>query len=77
MGIHMRNLTMLGVVLVVLGAAALLFGHFSYSQNKPVLDAGPIHVTSQQEHDVSIPTIAGVLVVVAGLGLILAGRRSA
>jgi uncharacterized membrane protein len=73
----MRNLTILGVVLVVLGAAALLFGHFSYSQDKPVLDAGPIHVTSQQEHHVSIPTVAGVLVLIAGFGLILAGRRSA
>jgi hypothetical protein len=73
----MRNLTILGVVLVVLGAAALLFGHFSYSQDKPVLDAGPIHVTSQQEHHVSIPTVAGVLVLIAGFGLILAGRRAA
>ena len=73
----MRNLAMLGVVLVISGVAALLFGHFSYSQTKPVLDAGPIHVTSQQEHDVSIPTIAGIVVLVAGLGLILIGRRSA
>jgi uncharacterized membrane protein len=73
----MRNLTMLGVVLVVLGVAALLFGHFSYSQSKPVLDAGPIHVTSQQEHYVSVPTIAGIVVLVAGFGLILVGRRSA
>ena len=74
----MHNLTMLGVVLVVLGVAALLFGHFSYSQDKPVFDAtSPIHVTSQQENDVSIPTIAGVLVLVAGFGLILVGRRSA
>ncbi len=73
----MRNLTMLGVVLVVLGVAALLFGHFSYSQNQPVFDAGPIHVTSQQEHYVSVPIIAGIVVLVAGFGLILVGRRSA
>ncbi|MGD0142383.1 MAG: hypothetical protein ABSC92_04430 [Rhizomicrobium sp.] len=73
----MRNLTMLGTVLVVLGVAALLFGHFSYSQTKPVLDAGPIHVTSQEEHYVSIPTLGGILVLAAGLGLILIGRRSA
>lgn len=73
----MRNLTALGVVLVILGVAGLLFGHFSYSQTKPVFDAGPIHVTSQQENYVSIPTMAGVLVLVAGFGLILIGRRSA
>ncbi len=73
----MRNLTILGVVLIVLGAGGLLFGHFSYSQTKPVFDAGPIHVTSQQEHYVSIPVIAGIVVVLAGLGLVIVGQRRA
>ncbi len=73
----MRNLTLLGVVLIVLGVAALLFGHFNYSETKPVLDAGPIHVTTQEEHRVSIPTVAGIVVLLAGLGLVIAGRRMA
>jgi uncharacterized membrane protein len=73
----MRNLTMLGVVLVVLGTAGLLFGHFDYSQTKPVLDAGPVHVTTQEDHRVSIPTIAGIVVLLAGVGLIAIGRRAA
>lgn len=73
----MRNLTLVGVVLVVLGVGGLLLGHFSYSQTKPVLDAGPIHVTTQEEHSVSIPTLAGIAVVLAGLGLIVLGRRAA
>ena len=73
----MRNLTILGVVLVVLGGGGLLLGHFNYTDTKPVLDAGPIHVTTQEDHRVSIPTIAGIAVLLAGLGLIVAGRRSA
>jgi len=73
----MRNLTVLGIVLVVLGAAGLVFGHFSYSDTKPVLDAGPIHVSTQEEHYVSVPTIAGIVVLLAGVGLIILGRRSA
>jgi hypothetical protein len=76
-GDFMRNLTILGVVLVVLGAGGLLLGHFSYSEDKPVLDAGPLHITAQEEHRVSIPTIAGIVVIVAGLGLIVMGRRAA
>jgi len=77
MGDCMRGLTLIGAVLVVLGVGALLFGHFSYTETKPVLDAGPIHINSQEDHTVWIPTIAGVVVVLAGLGLILAGRRAA
>lgn len=73
----MRKFTAIGLVLIVLGAAALLFGHFSYTETKPALKAGPIQVNTEEEHSISVPTIAGIVVVVAGLGLILAGRRTA
>ena len=73
----MHKLMYLGVVFAILGVAALLFGRFSYTDTKPVLDAGPIHVTSHEEHNVSIPTIAGIVILIAGLGLIVVGRRAA
>lgn len=76
MGKVMRNLGILGVVLVLIGVGVLLFGHFTYSETKPVADIGPVHINSQEEHNVSIPTIAGIVVVIAGLGLVFAGRRS-
>ena len=72
----MRGLTLLGVVLILLGVGGLLFGHFTYTETKPVLDAGPLHVATHEDHNVSIPTIAGIVVVVAGLGLVVVGRRS-
>jgi hypothetical protein len=72
----MRNLLALGIVLVLLGAGGLLMGHFSFTETKPVLDAGPIHITTQEEHRVSIPTIAGIVMLVAGVGLIIIGRRA-
>ncbi len=72
----MRGLTLLGVVLILVGVGGLLLGHFSYSETKPVADIGPVHIDSQEEHRVSIPTIAGIVVVIAGLGLVLVGRRS-
>jgi uncharacterized membrane protein YidH (DUF202 family) len=40
----MRGLTLIGVVLVILGVGALLLGHFSYTETKPLVDAGPIHI---------------------------------
>ena len=73
----MRGLTLIGVVLVILGVGALLFGHFSYTETKPLIDAGPIHVNSQEDHTVWIPTVAGIVVLLAGLGLVFAGQRKA
>ena len=75
-GNPMRGLALLGVVLILLGVGGLLLGHFSYSQTKPVLQAGPIQINSQEDHSVWIPTLAGIVVVLAGLGLVFAGRRS-
>lgn len=72
----MRGLTLLGVVLILVGVGALIFGHFSYSQTKPVADIGPVHIDAQEEHHVSVPTIAGIVIVIAGFGLVLVGRRS-
>ena len=72
----MKNLGILGAILIVLGVGALFFGHFTYSETKPLLKAGPLQINSQEDHTVWIPTVAGVVVVLAGLGLVIAGRRS-
>ena len=73
----MRSLTLVGAALIVLGIAGLVFNQFSYSQNKPVLDAGPIHIQAEKEHHIAIPMIAGIAAVVAGFGMIIVSRRSA
>jgi uncharacterized membrane protein len=72
----MRGTMILGVVLIVLGIAGLLFSHFSYSDTKRVFDAGPIHVNKQEEHHVSIPLIGSIVVLVGGIALVIAGRRT-
>ena len=71
----MKNLGILGAILIVLGVGALFFGHFSYSETRPALKAGPLEINSTEDHTVWIPTVAGIVVVLAGLGLVLAGRR--
>ena len=72
----MKNMGILGAVLIVLGVGALFFGHFTYSETKPIVKAGPLQINSQEDHTVWIPTAAGIVIVLAGLGLVMAGRRS-
>ncbi|HEY1631117.1 MAG TPA: hypothetical protein VGF56_07360 [Rhizomicrobium sp.] len=73
----MRGTALLGVVLIVLGIAGLAFDHFSYTETKPVLKAGPLQVNSQEEHHFSIPLAGSIVVLVVGAGLLIAGRRRA
>ena len=72
----MRNLLLIGVVLVVLGIAGLIIENVTFTETKRVLDLGPLQVTSEEQHNVPIPTIAGLIAVIAGLGMIFASRRT-
>ncbi len=71
----MKPLAWLGLVLIVLGIVGLVVANVSFTERKIVLDAGPIKITQEQEKTVPIPTIAGIVAVVVGLGLVFVGRR--
>jgi uncharacterized iron-regulated membrane protein len=72
----MKPIAILGVVLIVLGIAGLFISHVSWTETKPLVDLGPLQVNSQEDHTVWIPTVAAVMAVLAGLGLVFAGKRS-
>lgn len=72
----MKNLSVLGAILIVLGVIGLFVSHITYTETKPAVKLGPLEINTQEDHTVWIPTIAGVITVLAGLGLVVAGRRS-
>lgn len=66
---------LLGVALVVLGLLALVYEGFSYTTRETVFEAGPIEATTERERTVPIPPIAGVVAVIGGIVLLVAGTR--
>ena len=72
----MKPIAILGVVLIVLGIAGLFISHVSWTETKPVVDLGLFQIDSHQNHTVWIPTAAGVMAVLAGIGLVFAGKRA-
>lgn len=70
----MGNLTLIGVILVVLGIGALVVENVTFTETKKVVDLGPIQVRSEEQHNIPIPTIAGIGAIIAGLGLVVASR---
>ena len=73
----MRNIMWVGVVLIVLGVGGLIVQNVSFTENKKVLDVGPLQVTTEEKHNVPIPTIAGIIAVLAGIGIVFAAKRTA
>lgn len=71
----MRGMVLVGVLLALLGAAALIFGQIRYTDTEPVIKAGPIQIDKKEAHVFSIPTVGGVVLLLAGLGFVFVGMK--
>ena len=64
-----------GLVLVVIGVVALLWGGVFWTDRDTVLDAGPIKVTKDEREGVRIPPILGGAALLAGILLVVLPDR--
>jgi hypothetical protein len=69
----MKPLALAGVVLAILGVAMLGYEYLLRGGREMVVDSALLRV--EQERDHTIPTIAAVIAIIAGLGLAFAGQR--
>jgi uncharacterized membrane protein YidH (DUF202 family) len=65
-----------GVILIIAGILALIYGGFSYTQREKVVDVGNLQATVTDRESVALPPIAGGAAVLAGIIMVLADRRS-
>jgi len=72
----MKPIAVLGVFLIAIGIAGLVIANISFTEKKVIVDAGPLKVTADQQRNIPIPTIAGILAVVVGAGLLFYGRKA-
>jgi hypothetical protein len=66
---------LLGVVLIVLGAAALLYQGISYTSRETVLDIGPLHATADRQKTLPLSPVVGLAALAGGVALLLVGSR--
>ena len=65
----------LGMVLVVLGIVALLWGGISWTREKTIVDLGPIEAKAETHERIPLPPVAGALALVAGVILLVVPAR--
>ena len=71
----MKPMMMLGLVLIVLGVIGLIFQGVTYTTHEQVAKVGGVEVTAEKQKTVPIPLIGGVICLVAGVALVIAGSR--
>lgn len=62
----MRHITVIGIILAVLGVLALAYQGITYTEEKTVLDVGPVKATAQDEETIPLPPIIGGALLVGG-----------
>lgn len=71
----MSGLTIIGVILIVLGAIGLIYGGITYTTREDVIDVGPIEVEAEQKETIPLPPILGGAALAIGILLVVAGGR--
>ena len=64
-----------GLVLIVIGAIALIWGGITYTTRDKVVDVGPLHASVEKKHHVPLSPIAGAVLLVGGVALVVAGKK--
>lgn len=62
----MKNSFMPAIAMMVIGAAILGYGHFSYTTTEEVLKIGPLTATAEETHSIALPQILGWLLLGGG-----------
>jgi uncharacterized membrane protein YidH (DUF202 family) len=66
----MRTRQVLGILLIVVGFASLLWGGLSWTREETVIDLGPIEAKRQERETIPIPPIVGGLLIAGGVALL-------
>ena len=65
----------IGIILIIAGVAALLYGGFTYTTHKKAVDLGPIQVDKTEHHSVPLPPLLGVVAIIGGGALFYFGAK--
>lgn len=61
----------IGAILIVIGLVSLLVGGFRWTEDKTVIDIGPVKATAEEHKSLPIPPVLGGVALVAGIALLL------
>jgi hypothetical protein len=73
MKLSINPLVVIGVIVALLGVAMLAYEYLLHDEVQTLINSDALRLTTERDH--TFPTIAGVVAIVAGLGLAFSGQR--
>jgi hypothetical protein len=72
----MKSSAVGGVILIVIGVISLVFQGITYTRHKKLLQVGSFEATTEQHKTIPLPPIICGVALVAGVALLMVGRRA-
>lgn len=71
----MKPIAIVGLLLIVIGLAALVYQGITYTTRDTVMNFGPIEATAERQKTIPLPPVVGVIAVGAGVVLLTTSMR--
>ncbi len=72
----MKPSMIVGILLIVLGIVGFAMGGVTFTHEKKDVDVGPLQVSHKEHNTLPMSPILSTVVLVAGVGVLVAGGRS-
>jgi hypothetical protein len=70
----MKPAGIVGIILIILGVAALVYRGIPYAQQHKA-DLGPVHLSATEERTFPIPPIVSIVAIAGGVVLVVSGLK--
>ena len=64
-----------GLVLIVVGLLATIWGGVFWTNRETIVDAGPLEITADEREGIAIPPVLGIVALVGGILLLAIPER--
>lgn len=65
----------IGLFLILIGAAMLMWTGFTYTKKEKIIDAGPIQVSADRQKTVDWPPYLGGILLIGGIVIIASSKK--
>ena len=67
----------IGIALIIIGAAMLIWTGFTNTKKDKIVDAGPIQISADRQHSVNWPPYLGGMLLVGGIVIVITSKNKA
>jgi hypothetical protein len=72
----MKPITIIGILLILLGIIGYATGGLSFTHEKKVVDVGSVQISRKTQDTLPLSPIFSTIALVAGLGMVVFGRKA-